>query len=189
MESSGPKRRFPPPWRVDQTSEDAYCVRDANGVRLASIYHRNDLQKWSFGSEHLTSDEARRIAKAIARIPELLMPRTGFYSREGGDRRWKPSRPYNVALQDWYVREQWDRINALCVYNGIPVNPTGQRINRDGSWTVYEFARQVDAIMFWDTFKGRWLRHNDFFYPDRPSDMPAMKIPPNFEKLYKKNGR
>jgi hypothetical protein len=74
MESSDQKRRFPPPWRVEQTSADVYDVRDANGVRLASVYCRDDLQKWSFGHNHLTSDETRRIAAAIARLPELLMP-------------------------------------------------------------------------------------------------------------------
>jgi hypothetical protein len=72
---------------------------------------------------------------------------------------------------------------------GVPFDPTGQRIHRDGHWCVYEFARQLDAMMFWDKFEGRWMRHNDFFYPDRPDDMPLMKTPPIFEKLYKKNGR
>jgi len=191
MESSGQKRRFPPPWRVDKSSKDCYCVRDANGVTLAAIYCRDDLHrmKWAGYNSHLTSDEARRIATAIARIPELLMLRPGFYSRKGGDKRWKPSHPYHVALRDSYVRGNWDRINALCAYNGIPFDPTGERIIRDGSWCVYEFSRQVDALMFWDRFEGRWLRHKDFFYPDRPDDMPVMRVPPNFEKLYKKNGR
>jgi hypothetical protein len=44
-------------------------------------------------------------------------------------------------------------------------------------------------MMFWDRFSGRWMRHQEFFYPDRPDDMPVMKEPPSFEKLYKKNGR
>jgi hypothetical protein len=189
MESTGQKRRFPPPWSVELVGTDCYEIRDASGLRLASVHCRDDLQQWSFGHDRLTSDEARRIANAIARIPEFMKPRVGFCSRQGGDKRWKPSRPYNVALRDWYVRENWDRINALCAYNGIPFDPTGQRINRDGHWCVYEFARQVDAMVFWDQFGGRWMRHNDFFYPDRPEDMPAMKTPPNFEKLYKKNGR
>jgi hypothetical protein len=101
----------------------------------------------------------------------------------------KPSRLYHVALQDWYVRGNWDRINALCAYNGISFDPTGQRINRHWHWCVYEFTRQVDAIMFWDKFGGRWMRHNDFFYPYRPEDMPEMKVLPFFEKLCKKNGR
>jgi hypothetical protein len=189
MVSTGPKRRFPAPWRVEQVTADCCEVRDANGLRIVSVYSRDDLQNWSFAHEHLTSDEARRIAKAIARLPEFLKPALGFYSREGGDRRWKPSRPYHVALQDFYVRENWDRINALCAYNAIPFDPTGQRINRDGHWCVYEFARQIDAMMFWNRFNGRWIRHNDFFYPDRPEDMPVMKTPPNFEKHYKKNER
>src|SRR4051812_28133304 len=79
-------------------------IRDANGFRLASVHCRDDLQRWSFGHNHLTSDEARRIANAIARLPELLMLRRGFYPRGGGHDLWKPSRPYHVALEDSYNR-------------------------------------------------------------------------------------
>lgn len=112
-------------------------------MALAAIYCRDDLQQWSFGHEHLTSDEARRIANAIARIPAFMIRAPGFYSREGGDKRWIPSHPYHVALQDWYVRENWDRITAICAYKDVPFDPTGQKLNRGGYWTVYEFARQV----------------------------------------------
>lgn len=52
-------------------------VRDANGVTLAWLYCRDDTQRYSFGVGKLSSDEARRIGKAIARIPEFLMPRQG----------------------------------------------------------------------------------------------------------------
>jgi hypothetical protein len=137
MESTGPNRRFPPPWSVEKT-EHGYVVQDSNGITLAHIYCRDDLHKsqWRDYQQHLTSDEARRIAKAIARIPEFMIRAPGFYSRQGGDKRWKPSRPYHVALQDWLVREQWDRISALCAYNGVPIDPTGERINRDGHWCV-----------------------------------------------------
>jgi hypothetical protein len=189
MESTGHKRRFPAPWRVENVRGDVYLVRDANGVLLASVNHRADLRSWSFGQEHLTADEARRIAKAIARIPELMIRAPGFYSRGGGDKRWKESRPYHVALQDHYVRENWDWINALCAYNGIPFDPTGERINREGHWCVYEFSRQVDAIMFWSKFGGRWMRHNDFFYPDRPDELPIMKEPKSLDKYLPKNRR
>jgi hypothetical protein len=113
MESSDHKRRFPPPWPVEQAGADCYEIRDANGFRLATVHCRDDLQKWSFGHSHLTSDEARRITTAIARLPELLMQRRGFHSRGGGHDRWKPSRPYHVALEDSYVRAHWDEINAL----------------------------------------------------------------------------
>ena len=81
------------------------------GFRLATVHCRDDLQKWSFDHSHLTSDEARRIANAIARLPELLMQRSGFHARGGGDR-WKPSRPYDVALEDSYVRAHWDEISS-----------------------------------------------------------------------------
>jgi hypothetical protein len=87
---------FRTPWRVEQAGADCY----ANGLRLATVHCRDDLQKWSFGHNHLTSDEARRIANAIARLPELLMQRRGFHSRGGGHDRWKPSRPNHVALED-----------------------------------------------------------------------------------------
>jgi hypothetical protein len=104
MVSSDHKRRFPPPWRVEQAGDDCYEIRDANGFRLATVHCRDDLQKWSFGHSHLTSDEARRIASAIARLPDLLMQRRGFHPRGGGHDRWKPSRPYHVALEDGYSR-------------------------------------------------------------------------------------
>jgi hypothetical protein len=106
------------------------------------------LQKWSFGHSHLTSDEARRIANALARLPELLMQRRGFHARGGGHDRWKPSRPYHVALEDSYVRAHWDEINALCKLNSIPFNATDEKIRDEGLWCIYEFTWQMDAILF-----------------------------------------
>jgi hypothetical protein len=174
MKSRQPKRRFPPPWRVEQVGTDRFEVRDANGFRLVSVHCRDDLQKWSFGHDHLTSDEARRIAKAIARLPEFLMQRDGFHQR-GGGARWKSSRPYHVALEDTYIRAHWDEINALCKLNNIPFNATGEKIRDEGLWCVYEFTWQLDAILFWDRFEGRWLRGSEFHYPGRPKDLPQMK--------------
>ncbi|MDB5608558.1 MAG: hypothetical protein JWP25_5458 [Bradyrhizobium sp.] len=113
MESTGQKRNFPPPWPVEKT-EDCYIVKDANGVTLASVQYWDRAQQWTFASKHLTSDEARRIANAIARLPEFLMQRSGFYSRDGGHDRWKPSRPYHVALEDSY-----------CEAHGIPLKAFG----------------------------------------------------------------
>jgi hypothetical protein len=49
MESSTPKRRFPPPWRVEQAGADCFEILDARGFRLASVRCRDDLQRWSFG--------------------------------------------------------------------------------------------------------------------------------------------
>lgn len=38
MESSEPKRRFPPPWRVERSSKDAFRIKDANGITVAWVY-------------------------------------------------------------------------------------------------------------------------------------------------------
>jgi hypothetical protein len=74
------KTSFSAPWRVDQ-GNDCFRVFDANGVALAVVFCRDDLNGWSFSHGHLTSDEARRIANAIARPREVLMQRRGFCPR------------------------------------------------------------------------------------------------------------
>jgi hypothetical protein len=89
----------------------AYLVRDANGVTMAWL--RDDAQRYGVGASKLTSEEARRIGKAISRIPEFIMQRRGFYPRGGGPR-WRADRPYHVALQDQYIREHRSEIDALC---------------------------------------------------------------------------
>jgi hypothetical protein len=112
--SHGVKRAqtpFPPPWPVEKT-DSSFTVKDANGIPLAVVHYWDGLGQWTFASKHLTEDEARRIAHAIARLPEFLMQRHGFYPRGGGDR-WKSGRPYHVALEDSYIRAHWDEINAL----------------------------------------------------------------------------
>ena len=78
-------RRCPPPWSVDRPHPDSFIVKDANGIVVATVHCRDDLQSWSFGHSKLTSDEARRIAGAIARIPEFMMGRRGFYARGPGN--------------------------------------------------------------------------------------------------------
>ncbi len=105
MESS---HHFKPPWTLVRENSECYVVKDANGVTLAWLYCRDDAQRYSFGVSKLSSDEARRIGKAIARIPEFLMQRQGFYPRGGGPR-WRADRPYHVALEDRYIREHWGR--------------------------------------------------------------------------------
>jgi hypothetical protein len=191
MESRDEKRRFPVPWRVERTSDELYVVKDANGFKLASLYCRDDLHKanWSYAHQYLTSDEARRIASAIARIPEFLMQRKGFLSRGGGHPRWKEIKPYHVALEDSYVRRHWSEIDATCRLNGIPFDATGERIARDGLWCIYEFANQLDAMMFWNEFEGRWLRLQNFVYPEKSAEMPRMKRIKDWEKFHGKWAR
>ena len=63
-------RRFPAPWQVEKIP-GGYKVLDANGQSLAYIYARD--RKADADIAHvLTTDEARRIAVNVARLPELL---------------------------------------------------------------------------------------------------------------------
>jgi hypothetical protein len=65
-------RRFPAPWIVVGI-EGGFRVEDSHGIALVYIYARDDLAKGTTGNAWLTSDEARRIAVGIARLPELLV--------------------------------------------------------------------------------------------------------------------
>jgi hypothetical protein len=90
-----------------------------------------------------------------------MAQRRGFFER-GGGKRWNPKKPYHVALEDIYVRENWFGIDVICKLNSLPFNSTGEKIQRDGTWCVFEFAWQMDAILFWHRFQGRWLRGDEF---------------------------
>ncbi len=56
----------------------------------------------------------------------------------------------------------------------MPFNSTGEIIQNDGVWKVYEFTWQMDAILFWDRFEGRWLRGTEFHYPERLANLPSL---------------
>lgn len=62
-------RRFPAPWQTVDIP-GGYRIDDAHGQSVAYVYG-DDLHH-GVNDRRLTKDEARRIARAIARLPELL---------------------------------------------------------------------------------------------------------------------
>ena len=64
------RRRFPPPWSVEET-DACFIVTDHAGQKLAYVYFENEPGRRSAASL-LTKDEARRIASNIAKLPDLL---------------------------------------------------------------------------------------------------------------------
>jgi hypothetical protein len=54
---------------------------------------------------------------------------------------------------------------------------------------VYEFTWQMDAILFWERFEGRWLRGTEFHYPERPENLPSLKPLENWPKFNPRNVR
>ncbi len=66
-------RRFPAPWVMEE-DKDGFRVKDASGFYICGVMHREDLHRggYQYADSFLTRDEARRIAKAISRLPELL---------------------------------------------------------------------------------------------------------------------
>jgi hypothetical protein len=78
---------------------------------------------------------------------------------------------------------------TLCKINSQPFNSTGEVIQNDGLWRVYEFTWQMDAILFWGRFDGRWLRGTEFHYPERPADLPSLKPLENWPKFNPRDTR
>lgn len=65
-------RRFRRPWTVIENAE-SFVVQDANGFPLSYHYFEDDEKRnWAVIGGRLTKDEARRIANAVARLPDLL---------------------------------------------------------------------------------------------------------------------
>ena len=125
-------------------------------------------------------------ATAIMESRPARNPRWQGFEGRGGGERWKAAKPYHVALEDSYIRRNWDEIDALCRLNGIPFEATGERIQATSLWCVYQFAKQMDAMMFWDRFEGKWLVGNEFVSPARPDDIPVMKEPERPRMLRRK---
>jgi hypothetical protein len=64
------RRLFPAPWTAEKFP-GGYVIKDANGQSLAHVY-ATDSKKDAYTAKVITTDEARRIAANIAKLPTLL---------------------------------------------------------------------------------------------------------------------
>jgi hypothetical protein len=64
------RERFPPPWRLENVP-GGYRVTDAHGRPLAYVYGVDGSARAAL-PDALTPAEARAIATAIARLPEIM---------------------------------------------------------------------------------------------------------------------
>jgi len=67
-------RRFTPPWRFEEGQDMCFRVYHATGFFICSVSHCEDLhaRDYQYADQHLRREEARRIAKAISRLRDLL---------------------------------------------------------------------------------------------------------------------
>ncbi len=65
------RRRFPPPWTIDEMNDVCFIVRDKNGQQLGYFYYEVEPGRRT-ASNMLTKDQARRLAVNFAKLPELL---------------------------------------------------------------------------------------------------------------------
>ena len=72
MEQRPIRERFPPPWRIEELPA-GYRIVDKNGTPLAYAYvYVSDGRAQTTMSTALTPSEARALATAITRLPNLL---------------------------------------------------------------------------------------------------------------------
>lgn len=64
-------RRFPAPWTMEE-DKHGFSVKDASGFHGVPRWEYLHQSGYQYASSFLSREEARRIAKAISRLPELL---------------------------------------------------------------------------------------------------------------------
>jgi hypothetical protein len=146
------------------------------------LYCRDDLHKagWSFAHGRLTSDEARRIAAGIASAGAPQASRRLLSARrrpqvEGG--KALPCGARGLLHPQALGRDRPD----LPLEEFRWARPASAFIGT-ACGCVHEFADQLQAMMFWNEFAGRWLRYGDFVLPERRDDIPRMKRIKDFDK-------
>ena len=62
--------RFAPPWSV-QEQDGCFVIRDRNGQALSCVYFKDERTRQSV-TPLFTRDEARHLAVAVAKLPDLF---------------------------------------------------------------------------------------------------------------------
>ena len=65
------RRRFPPPWTIDEANAACFIVRDSTGQALGYFYFEEEPGRRS-AAKVLTRDQVRHMAANIAKLPEPL---------------------------------------------------------------------------------------------------------------------
>ena len=73
------RRRFPPPWSIEENNNACFIVRDKNRQALGYFYFEEEPGRRST-AKLLTRDEARRMATNFAKLPELPLSRASSIS-------------------------------------------------------------------------------------------------------------
>jgi hypothetical protein len=69
MPRSVERRRFPPPWSIEEANAACFIVRDSTGQALGYFYFEEESGGRS-AVELLTKDEARRMAANFAKLQD-----------------------------------------------------------------------------------------------------------------------
>lgn len=75
MTATPPQRRFPGPWTVADTGS-SWSVADATGFVMVWFCYEAPRESGTW-PDRLTRDEARRLARGYARLPDLLTGPSG----------------------------------------------------------------------------------------------------------------
>ena len=115
-----PPRRFPPPWTVEETAP-CFIVRDANKQALAFVYCEDGPGRRA-SANLMTTDEARRTASNIAKLPGLLGVKYIRPSPSPFDRLGKRGSPTSdIPYSDFFQEPR--RTEAVIAFRGSRTIP------------------------------------------------------------------
>ena len=121
------KRRFPPPWTIEDMNDACFIVRDKNGRQLGYCDYEEEPGRRTAASM-LTKDEARRLAVNFAKVPELLRgpvrmaerPDTGS-GRSGRLKTQMGLTPYEFICKIWTTEPEQFILDPLHQMPGLNI--------------------------------------------------------------------